>query len=38
MRLTVKDKAGNVAIAQTPDPLLVDLHVPEFNVLGIQPR
>ena len=38
MRLTVKDKAGNVAIAQTPEPVLVDLHVPEFNVLGIQPR
>ena len=38
MRLTVKDKAGNVAIAQTPEPILVDLHVPEFNVLGIQPR
>jgi hypothetical protein len=38
MRLTVKDKAGNVAIAQTPEPIVVDLHVPEFNVLGIQPR
>lgn len=38
MRLTVKDKAGNVAIAQTPEPILVDLHVPEFNLLGIQPR
>jgi len=34
----VKDKAGNVAIAQTPEPILVDLHVPEFNLLGIQPR
>lgn len=38
MRLLVKDKAGNIAIAQTPDPLLVDLNVPEFQVLGIQQK
>ncbi|MFM7539956.1 MAG: hypothetical protein ACKO9Z_09885 [Planctomycetota bacterium] len=36
LRLSVKDQAGNVAIAQTQDPLLIDLNIPEVQVLGIQ--
>jgi hypothetical protein len=38
LRLSVKDMAGNIAVAQTQDPLLVDLNVPEFQVIGIQGR
>lgn len=35
LRLTVRDAAQNVAVAQTQEPLLIDLNVPEVNVLGI---
>lgn len=38
LRLSVKDMAGNIAVAQTQDPLLVDLNIPEYQVLGVQPR
>lgn len=38
LRLSVKDLAGNVAVAQTQDPLLVDLNVPEFQVIGVLGR
>lgn len=37
LKLTVRDIAGNVAVAQTPEPLLLDLQIPEVNVLGISP-
>jgi hypothetical protein len=36
LRLSVKDQAGNIAIAQTQDPLLIDLNIPEIQLLGIQ--
>lgn len=36
LRLSVKDLAGNIAVAQTQDPLLVDLNIPEFQVIGVQ--
>ena len=35
LRLTVRDAAQNVAVTQTQEPLLIDLNVPEVNVLGI---
>lgn len=35
LKLMVKDSAGNVAVAQTQEPLLIDLNIPEVNVLGI---
>lgn len=35
LKLTVRDSAGNTAVAQTQEPLLIDLNVPEVNVLGI---
>ncbi len=35
LKLTVRDSAGNIAVAQTQEPLLIDLNVPEVNVLGI---
>ncbi|MEN9673502.1 MAG: hypothetical protein RL553_1767 [Planctomycetota bacterium] len=35
LKLMVKDSAGNIAVAQTQEPLLIDLNVPEVNVLGI---
>jgi hypothetical protein len=38
LKLTVKDQAGNIAVAQTQDALLVDLNIPEFQVLGLQGR
>lgn len=38
LRLSVKDLAGNIAVAQTQDPLLVDLNVPEFQLIGVQGR
>jgi hypothetical protein len=34
LRLTVRDTAGNVAIAATPEPVLIDLTVPEVG--GVQ--
>lgn len=34
LKLSVKDTAGNIAVAQTPGPVLIDLTVPE--VAGVQ--
>jgi hypothetical protein len=31
LKLTVRDTAGNVAVAQTPEPVLIDLTVPEVG-------
>jgi hypothetical protein len=31
LKLTVRDTAGNVAVAQTPEPVLIDLQVPEIT-------
>ncbi len=36
LRLTVRDTAGNVAIAQTPQPVLIDLNQPEVGNVGIE--
>ena len=35
LKLMVKDSAGNVAVAQTQEPLLIDLNIPEVIVLVI---
>jgi hypothetical protein len=35
LRLSVKDTAGNIAVDETPDPVLIDLHEPEAHLLGI---
>jgi len=35
LRLTVRDVAGNVAVAETGEPILVDLSVPEPRILGL---
>lgn len=35
LRLTVRDTAGNVAVAETPQPILVDLNEPEVKFLGL---
>jgi hypothetical protein len=35
LRLSIRDTAGNVAVAQTAEPILVDLSVPEVNVIGL---
>lgn len=35
LRLTVKDQAGNKGVAQTQQPILVDLAIPEVNILGL---
>lgn len=35
LRLTVRDTAGNTAVAQTSDPVLVDLTVPEVSVISL---
>jgi hypothetical protein len=37
LRLQAKDLAGNVANADTPDPVLVDLTEPEGKITGILP-
>jgi hypothetical protein len=34
LKLTVRDAAGNVAVAQTREPILVDLAVPDVVVTG----
>lgn len=36
LRLTVRDQAGNVAVAQTDRPQLIDLSEPEGRLLGLQ--
>ncbi len=35
LKLSVRDTAGNVAVAQTPEPVLVDLNTPEVRILGL---
>ena len=35
LRLTVRDTAGNTAVAQTDQPELVDLSVPEVKIIGV---
>jgi hypothetical protein len=35
LRLTVRDVAGNTAVAQTPEPVLIDLSVPEVSNIGL---
>jgi hypothetical protein len=35
LRLTVRDTAGNKAVAQTPKPVLIDLVVPEVSNIGL---
>jgi hypothetical protein len=35
LRLTVRDTAGNKAVATTPKPVLIDLVVPEVSNLGL---
>ncbi len=35
LRLSVKDQAGNKGVAQTQQPILVDLSIPEVNILGL---
>lgn len=35
LRLIVRDSAGNVCIAETPEPVLVDLNEPEARLTGL---
>jgi hypothetical protein len=35
LRLTVRDTAGNEAVAQTPTPVLIDLTEPEVRILSV---
>jgi hypothetical protein len=35
LRVEVRDRAGNVGIAQTTEPVLVDLTVPEVEIIGV---
>jgi hypothetical protein len=35
LRLTVRDAAGNAAVAETKDPVMVDLSVPKPRLLGL---
>ncbi len=35
LRLTVRDTAGNVSVAQTNEPVLIDFSEPEVKVLGL---
>jgi hypothetical protein len=35
LRLTARDTAGNVAVALTDKPVLIDLTIPDVNVLGV---
>jgi hypothetical protein len=37
LKLTVRDTAGNLAVAQTDKPVLIDLSVPETNIIGVAP-
>jgi hypothetical protein len=37
LRLTVLDSAGNRAVAETASPVLIDLSVPETNIIGVEP-
>jgi hypothetical protein len=35
LRLTVRDTAGNVSVAETPEPIIVDLNEPEGQLKGV---
>jgi len=35
LRLSVRDKAGNIALAQTMEPVLIDFSEPEVQVIGL---
>lgn len=35
LRISARDLAGNKGVAQTQQPILVDLSVPEVNILGV---
>jgi hypothetical protein len=35
LKLSVRDTAGNTAVAQTSEPILVDLSIPEVNIIGL---
>jgi hypothetical protein len=35
LRLTVRDNAGNVSVAETPEPVLVDLNEPEITSVSV---
>jgi hypothetical protein len=37
LRLSVRDAAGNVAVAQTAQPILIDLSVPETSIINASP-
>lgn len=37
LRLKVRDQAGNVSVAETPQPVLVDLTEPEVRIKGLVP-
>lgn len=37
LRLTVRDRAGNEARAQTAKPVLIDLSVPQTKIIGLAP-
>jgi hypothetical protein len=37
LRLSVRDTAGNVSTAETPEPIIVDLNEPEGQLKGIVP-
>jgi hypothetical protein len=36
LRVIVRDAAGNVAVDDLPQPVLVDLHEPEGHIIGIE--
>jgi hypothetical protein len=36
LRVEARDTAGNVSRDETPDPVLIDLHEPEGQLLGVQ--
>jgi hypothetical protein len=35
LRVTARDLAGNVGVDESPEPVLIDLHEPEGQLLGI---
>lgn len=37
LKLTVRDTAGNVAVAQTSEPVLIDIQVPEVGGVSVMP-
>ena len=35
LRLIARDTAGNTCVAETPEPVLVDLNEPEAKIVGV---